>query len=75
VYLTYTDTTETIDDVTKDIRICKIYIKIPENYKTTKVNTISESGSLTLVGTTAAEYEGTLKATSSGNKSMTAIGA
>lgn len=75
VYLTYTDTTETIDDITKDIRICKIYIKIPENYKTTIVNTISESESLTLVGTTVAEYEGTLQITSSGNRSITAIGA
>lgn len=68
VHLTYTDTTETTNGVTKDVRICRIYFKLPSNYKSTSVSVIFESGTLEYSKSIVSTYEGTLQGTSTGNK-------
>lgn len=69
IHLTYTDTTETVDEVVKDVRICRIYIKLPSDYKSTYVNVLFESADLTYSKSIVTAYEGTLYGTSTGNKS------
>lgn len=69
VHLTYTDTTETVGEVVKDVRICRIYIKLPSHYKSTSVSVVYESSDLTYSKSIVTACEGTLWGTSTGNRS------